>query len=105
MCNRPSAPASRADLDSATASAVAFEPAPAITGTRFLANCTVRRTTSACSSWLSVADSPVVPHGTSPSIPPAICASTSSSRPFLSIAPPRIGVTRAVMAPTNMPGR
>ncbi len=62
------------------ASAVEFEPVPAITGTRFFAAAITVRTTSACSSCDSVADSPVDPHGTSPCTPSAICASTRSVR-------------------------
>jgi len=51
------------------ASAVEFEPAPAITGTRPFASSTQISTTRICSSWLRVADSPVVPVGTSPCEP------------------------------------
>ena len=55
-----------------------------------------------CSSWLSVGLSPVVPTGTSPWLPSAMCQSTSffsvsrSSSPFLN------GVTRAGMDPLIM---
>src|SRR5438552_1796249 len=45
------------------ASAVEFDPAPATTGTRPAASCTQISMTRLCSSWLSVADSPVVPAG------------------------------------------
>src|SRR5438874_2487168 len=38
-------------------------------GTRRLTTCTVNSTTRLCSAWLSVADSPVVPHGTIPLVP------------------------------------
>ncbi len=58
-------------------SAVLFDPAPAITGTRPAANFTTASTTASCSSWLSVGLSPVVPTGTSPADPSAICQSTS----------------------------
>ena len=45
---------------------VEFDPQPAITGTRRLAWSTQTEITRACSLGVSVADSPVVPHGTSP---------------------------------------
>ena len=54
---------------SSTASLVELEPADAITGTRLRVCLTTALMTSTCSSWDSVADSPVVPHGTSPSHP------------------------------------
>src|SRR3954451_13168576 len=56
-------------------------------------------TTRLCSSWLRVGLSPVVPTGTSPCVPSAICQFTSarnadsSSEPFLN------GVTKAVNDP------
>src|SRR3569832_1997299 len=56
-------------------------------------------TTRLCSSWLSVGLSPVVPTGTRPLVPSAICQFTrprnaaSSTEPFLN------GVTRAVKDP------
>src|SRR5665213_3416568 len=56
-------------------------------------------TTRLCSSWLTVGLSPVVPTGTRPLVPSAICQLTSprkaasSSEPFLN------GVTRAVNEP------
>ena len=83
------------------ASAVEFEPVPAITGTRPAAVSMQSSMTCLCSSWLSVGDSPVVPHGTSPCAPWSICHSTSflnagaSSLPFLN------GVMRAVIEPLN----
>ena len=59
-------------------------------------------TTCWCSSWLSVGLSPVVPTGTRPLVPSAICHSTrprnasSSTEPFLK------GVTRAVNDPRKL---
>ncbi len=55
-----------------TDSFVLFEPAPAITGILFLACSITISITWQCSSWESVADSPVVPHGTIASVPSAI---------------------------------
>ena len=49
-----------------------------IKGTRPRATSTVSAMTSRCSSWSSVATSPVVPHGTRPDEPSAICHSTRS---------------------------
>ena len=71
------------------ASSVELEPAPAITGTRPLASSTQISITRSCSSWLRVGDLPVVPQGTSPWVPSAICQATrarnaaSSTLPFL----------------------
>src|SRR6202047_1560744 len=81
------------------ASLVELEPAPAITGTLPLASSTHHSTTRLCSSWLTVGLSPVVPTGTRPWVPSAICQLTrprkaaSSSEPFLN------GVTKAVNEP------
>jgi hypothetical protein len=55
-----------------------------------------------CSLWLSVGDSPVVPHGTRPWVPWAICHSTRSWNAFSSILPCRNGVMRATIEPVNM---
>ena len=49
-----------------------------------------------------VADSPVVPHGTSPDDPSAICQSTKSRKPGSSNRPSRKGVTSAGIDPENM---
>src|ERR1700722_19221924 len=81
------------------ASLVELEPAPAITGTRPAASSMHHSTTRLCSSWLTVGLSPVVPTGTRPWVPSAICQLTSprnaasSSEPFLN------GVTKAVNDP------
>src|ERR1700730_5584262 len=81
------------------ASLVELEPAPAITGTRPPASSMHHSTMRLCSSWLKVGLSPVVPTGTRPWVPSAICQPTSprkaasSSEPFLN------GVTRAVNEP------
>src|SRR5689334_4504781 len=83
------------------ASLVELEPAPATTGTRPLASSMHHSTTRLCSSWLRVGLSPVVPTGTRPWVPSAICQFTrerkaaSSSEPFLN------GVTKAVNDPRN----
>src|SRR3546814_9950238 len=56
-----------------------------------------------CSSTLSVADSPVVPTATMPSVPSAICHSTSADRLSQSTAPSgNMGVTTATMLPLIM---
>ena len=52
-----------------------------------------------CSSWDSVGLSPVVPTGTSPLVPSAICQSTSSRNAFSSTDPFLNGVTSAVNEP------
>src|ERR1700674_4181795 len=81
------------------ASLVELEPAPAITGTRPAASSMHHSTMRLCSSWLPVGLSPVVPTGTRPFVPSAICQLTSprnaasSSEPFLN------GVTKAVNDP------
>src|ERR1700704_6416273 len=84
------------------ASAVELEPAPAITGTRFLAVLMHSSMTCLCSSWLSVGLSPVVPTGTSPCVPSAICHSTSCWNALSSTCPPLKGVINAVNEPLNM---
>src|SRR5438105_15916162 len=73
-----------------------------MTGTRPRATRTTSRTTATCSSCVSVAASPVEPHGTRPWMPAAICASTSVASARVSISPARKGVTRAVRAPVNI---
>src|SRR5258706_4963750 len=84
------------------ASLVELEPAPATTGTRPRASSMHHSTTRLCSSWFTVGLSPVVPTGTRPWVPSAICQSTSarndasSSEPFLN------GVTRAVKDPRKL---
>ena len=65
-------------LVSSIASAVEFEPVPAMTGMRPRAVSITISTTRLCSSWVRVGDSPVVPQGTSPSVPFATWNSTSS---------------------------
>src|SRR5258705_11340115 len=58
------------------ASLVEFEPAPAITGTRPRTSSMHHSTTRLCSTWLTVGLSPVVPTGTRPWVPSAICQCT-----------------------------
>ena len=65
-CSTASAPAFLAWRVKSIASAVELEPAPAITGTRFLAALMHSSMTCLCSSWLSVGLSPVVPDGNEP---------------------------------------
>ena len=87
---------------SSTASAVEFDPAPAITGTRLPATSTQISTTRLCSSWVSVGVSPVVPTGTSPLVPCSICHSTKLAKAFSSTAHSRKGVMSAVIDPLNI---
>src|SRR3546814_5644180 len=75
------------DWSSDVCSSDLFAPVPAMIGTRFFDSLTTRRMTSVCSSTLSVADSPVVPTATMPSVPSAICHSTSADRLSQSTAP------------------
>src|SRR5271168_3342899 len=95
----PNASAARVRL---IASLVEFEPVPAITGTRLPVASTHKRMTRSCSSWDSVADSPVEPLGTSPFEPCLICQSTKRWNAASSILPFAKGVMRAVMDPENM---
>jgi len=83
-------------VESSIASAVLFDPVPATTFVRFRAICTANSITRACSAMFSVGDSPVVPTGTIPSIPAAICRSISSPKALSSTFPLRNGVTKAV---------
>lgn len=66
---QPTTPLSLKRLVRLIASAVALAPVPAITGIRPSASSSVIITTSPCSSWLSVADSPVVPTETIAEVP------------------------------------
>src|SRR6195952_2242264 len=81
------------------ASLVEFEPAPAITGTRPAASSIHHSTARLCSSWLSVGLSPVVPTGTRPWVPSAICQPTSARKAASSSEPFLKGVTKAVNDP------
>ena len=64
------------------ASEVEFAPVPATILHLPWANSIVFSMTLWCSSWLRVGDSPLVPTEQMPSIPAAVCASTSAcSRP------------------------
>src|ERR1700730_5934795 len=58
-------------------------------------------TTFLCSSWLRVGLSPVVPTGTSPWVPSAICQFTSARNAASSTEPFLKGVTKAVNDPRN----
>src|SRR3979490_1924846 len=84
------------------ASLVELEPAPAITGTRPLASSTHHSTTRLCSSWLTVGLSPVVPTGTRPLVPSAICQLTSERKAASSSEPFLNGVTKAVKEPRKL---
>src|SRR5476649_753366 len=98
-----SAPAFLACLVSSIASSVEFEPVPAITGTpEPLAAAMQRSMTRLCSVMERVGDSPVVPHGTRPSVPSLICQATNFSNPFSSTAPFLNGVINATSDPLNM---
>jgi len=57
------------------------------------------RTTRSCSSIVIVALSPVVPQGTSAAEPFSTCQSTRARNAASSIAPSRIGVTKAGIDP------
>ena len=76
-----------------------LDPVPAITGTRPSTVPITVSMTRSCSSKESVADSPVVPQGTIPSVPLSIWKFTSLLSAFLSSFPFRNGVTVATMAP------
>ncbi len=80
-------------------SAVELEPVPAITGTRPFAVSMVISTTLMCSSWLRVADSPVVPQGTIQLVPAFMFHSIRALRASSSSFPSLKGVTMATMAP------
>src|SRR5689334_24336838 len=82
---------------------VSLVPQPAITGTRPRASSTQARTTLNCSSAERVAPSPVVPQGTSASVPFSICQRTSARSASSSTAPFRNGVTRATIDPRSLP--
>ena len=80
---------------------------PAITGARPRAMSTICLITRQCSSGVKVADSPVVPTATMPSLPCSKWNSTSrrkasSSSAVSGAAPERIGVTMATRLPVNM---
>jgi len=81
---------------------VLFEPAPAMMGTRPAAACTAAATMAPCSAWLSVGDSPVVPHTTMADEPCSICQCTRRVSVGRSTASFRKGVTRAGMEAENM---
>src|SRR5215831_3343076 len=102
MSRAPSAPARFAWLVSAIASSVLFDPVPAMTGTRRFTTSTVNSMTRLCSSYERVADSPVVPQGTMPLVPLAICHSINEPKACSSIFPFRKGVTMATHEPVNM---
>ena len=84
------------------ASRVLFEPVPAITGMRPRASCTVTWIIRPCSSWESVADSPVVPHGTSALVPASTCPSIKRASARSSMASRRNGVTSATIEPPQL---
>ena len=84
-----------------TASLVLFEPAPAITGTRPRTCWTTSPMTWCCSSCEKVALSPVVPHGTMPWVPSAMCQSTIFFKAAKSTLSSANGVTMATMLPLN----
>ena len=98
----PSAPARAANRVSRIASAVEFDPVPAMTLARPAADSTTRAMTRSCSSCVSVGDSPVVPTGLSMGVPSATCQSTSERSAASSTAPSRNGVTRATVQPANI---
>src|SRR4029079_14765346 len=88
-------------LERSTAVRVSLLPDPASTGT-LPASSSVMATTRLCSSSVMVAASPVVPQGTSTSMPAWTCRRTSRRRAASSRAPVVVnGVTSAVPAPEN----
>src|SRR5262249_6976044 len=65
--------------------------------------CSMHHSTACpCSSCESVGLSPVVPTGTRPSVPSAICQSTRPRKTFSSSAPLPKGVTNAVNEPRKL---
>src|SRR5687768_16786652 len=84
------------------ASLVELDPEPATMGTRPFACSMHHSTTFICSSCERVGLSPVVPTGTSPLVPSAICQSTSSRNAFSSREPFLNGVTNAVNEPRKL---
>jgi hypothetical protein len=83
---------------------VPLVPQPAITGAPrpwVRAASTQISTTRTSSSWLSVAPSPVVPQGTSASVPLSSCHSASARSARSSTAPSLNGVTRATIDPAS----
>src|SRR5712671_7308424 len=82
--------------------AVELDPHPAMIGTRPFDSSTQARTTRRVSSAVSVAPSPVVPHGTKASVPCSICQRASARRAGSSTAPFRNGVTKATMEPRSL---
>ena len=90
---------------SSIASAVEFEPVPAMTGTRFATSSTAVRMSRQCSSRSTVGDSPVVPTMTIPAVPLATWNSMSRPSAGRSSAPPScIGVAIATRLPVSMGG-
>src|SRR5262245_17725043 len=83
------------------ASAVEFDPVPAITFVRPRARSQTNATTRSFSSCVSVGDSPVVPQGASASVPCSQCQSTSLPRSSQSTSPFLNGVTIATVTQTN----
>ena len=98
-----SAPAAAACSVARKVRVVELEPVPAMIGTRPLTVSTVSSITRSCSSSEREGDSPVVPQGTMPCVPPSIWNSISS----LSLASSRDssflnGVTSATKDPSNI---
>src|SRR5436189_5891096 len=83
------------------ASAVLFEPVPAITGTLPPAPSTQISTTRLCSAGERVGDSPVVPTGTRPFVPSLICQATNFRKADSSTFPSFMGVIKAGNEPLN----
>src|SRR5499427_611761 len=97
-----SAPADCACRESRMASAVLVAPVCAITGTRPATWSTTISTTSRRSSLLSVLNSPVEPHATTPCTPPVMDRSTRARSDASSIVPFSVnGVASAVSTPRS----
>jgi len=96
------APVFAANFVRRIASAVEFDPVPAITWIRPEAASTTAAITRSCSSCESVGDSPVVPTGQTVGVPWAMCHSTSFRSAGSSTEPSRNGVIKATLQPANI---
>lgn len=97
----PVAPAFFAAFVMRMASAVLFDPVPAMILIRPAARSHTNATTFSFSSCVSVGLSPVVPHGARASVPCSTCQSTSLPSASQSMSPDLNGVTMATVTPAN----
>src|SRR5436305_15133286 len=97
------APAALAYQVSAINSSVELGQVPAVHGSALPLVVWMQMSISRVFSSLEmVGDSPVVPHGTRPSVPSLICQATNFSNPFSSTDSPLNGVINATSDPANM---